>query len=622
MKKRFLLVIMVALLVASILPISAYAANSQQAAAVDYILKLEGKYHDVDGTGYDCVDLAKMYFRDIGGKTPTPIGIAANYANSAYDYTLPEGWVRMYYSNGYRPQPGDVAVWSGNPGHVALIYDVHSESNTIDCMEQNSYTQNKAKKHTGYNASVPICYIVPTFNQSASGAEVRTDRWGYLPGETVSIIASSSGMNFFTSRVEDAGGKTVFTGYSETTYVSFIPEKVGVYTVFISACKDWEHYQNATCNFIVGEPVLIPEGDYFIETALSQGMVMDVAGGSKAPLANIQIYTKNNTAAQKFHISKDGNYNLITNVGSLLAMDIADNTIMGQVSLIQQTINNTDYQRWRFFDAGDGTLYIQSAFGPFLDVKHAATANATGIWSFPFNGSTAQKWKLISTNIEYTPIKTAVYDGHTYALYDNEDSWFVCKAFCESLGGHLVTITSSDEQAFIQQFIDYGSKDAYWLGLTDFDAQGIWRWESAEPYFYANWCANEPTNSTIDGDREAFAEIRKSYSYGWNDVVNSNYGNKGFILEIDNTSPAVSVGVTNLDESTVITATPNNAEDGSTAVFAAYRDNKLIDVQTKTYVGESITVTTTADYDKIKVMLLSGNKTMTPLCPACVYEKE
>lgn len=177
MKKRVLAMLLCVCLMVGMLPITASATNSQQTAAVNYILSLEGKAHDVDGTGYDCVDLAKMYFRDIGGRSPKSIVIAANYAKTSYDHTLPDGWIRKYYSNGYRPQPGDVAVWSGNPGHVALIYAVHNGSKyTIDCMEQNSSTQQKAKPHTGYDASKPICYIVPTFNQHSHSYNASTHK--------------------------------------------------------------------------------------------------------------------------------------------------------------------------------------------------------------------------------------------------------------------------------------------------------------------------------------------------------------------------------------------------------------------------------------------------------------
>lgn len=38
---------------------------------------------------------------------------------------------------------------------------------------------------------------------------------------------------------------------------------------------------------------------------------------------------------------------------------------------------------------------------------------------------------------------TAQYNGHTYKRFDESMSWKDAKAYCESIGGYLATITSS-----------------------------------------------------------------------------------------------------------------------------------------------------------------------------------
>ncbi len=41
----------------------------------------------------------------------------------------------------------------------------------------------------------------------------------------------------------------------------------------------------------------------------------------------------------------------------------------------------------------------------------------------------------------------AVYEtGHRYQLFDYSMSWTDAESYCESIGGHLVTITSAEEQ--------------------------------------------------------------------------------------------------------------------------------------------------------------------------------
>ena len=135
---------------------------------------------------------------------------------------------------------------------------------------------------------------------------------------------------------------------------------------------------------------------------------------------------------------------------------------------------------------------------------------------------------------EYKPVRTEVYNGHIYELYDYEMSWSFAKDLCKNMGGHLVTINSADEQEFISQFINRGGKASYWLGATDFQtADGLYHWVTEEPFEYTNWASGEPSSTGTSGTKEHFAEIRKSYSMKWNDVNNINKTDKGFILEVE-----------------------------------------------------------------------------------------
>ncbi len=39
-----------------------------------------------------------------------------------------------------------------------------------------------------------------------------------------------------------------------------------------------------------------------------------------------------------------------------------------------------------------------------------------------------------------------IWNGHTYKIHDLAAAWPEAEAYCESLGGHLVTITTDEEQ--------------------------------------------------------------------------------------------------------------------------------------------------------------------------------
>ncbi len=180
-KKTFM-----ALLVFSfIVPFSVVASaldngEYDQTSALKYVLSLEGKHIDTDNHSYDCVDIAKAYFRDVGGKPVVSLAAlcgspyAYNYADPISDGAIPVGWIRCYYSQGYIPQPGDVAVWKANTGiagkmgHVAIVTEVkkNGEKYQIKYLDQSTGSQKCASVCKNYlDASNPSCYIVPTFNQ-------------------------------------------------------------------------------------------------------------------------------------------------------------------------------------------------------------------------------------------------------------------------------------------------------------------------------------------------------------------------------------------------------------------------------------------------------------------------
>jgi hypothetical protein len=74
----------------------------------------------------------------------------------------------------------------------------------------------------------------------------------------------------------------------------------------------------------------------------------------------------------------------------------------------------------------------------------------------------------------------------TFVLhFDKSMTWSEANEFCESQGGHLVTINSEGEQRFIENLIARGSKNFYWLG-GDAGQNRQFRWVTGEPMNYKN----------------------------------------------------------------------------------------------------------------------------------------
>ena len=84
------------------------------------------------------------------------------------------------------------------------------------------------------------------------------------------------------------------------------------------------------------------------------------------------------------------------------------------------------------------------------------------------------------------------FNGHKYKLIVEEMSWPEAKTYCESLGGHLVTITSEEENNFVNSLINKSTM----IGLSDADEEGNWKWVTGEALTYTNWAKNEPNNQS------------------------------------------------------------------------------------------------------------------------------
>lgn len=112
-------------------------------------------------------------------------------------------------------------------------------------------------------------------------------------------------------------------------------------------------------------------------------------------------------------------------------------------------------------------------------------------------------------------------NGHYYKVFSGPNSeypqltWEEAKLACEQLGGHLVTITSSEEQDFIESLDSTTciGEWSVWIGLSRPEGTGPWTWITGEPYEYTHWADTEPS-----GDGSCVAMRTKNYGYGWNDA--------------------------------------------------------------------------------------------------------
>ena len=94
-----------------------------------------------------------------------------------------------------------------------------------------------------------------------------------------------------------------------------------------------------------------------------------------------------------------------------------------------------------------------------------------------------------------TPVMTGFtnqqnYNGHSYYRSTGSMTWTNARQACLNMGGHLVTSTSLAENNFL-----FGLWPSGWIGLTDEQTEGVWKWVTGEPYSWSYWNDGEPNNA-------------------------------------------------------------------------------------------------------------------------------
>jgi len=85
-------------------------------------------------------------------------------------------------------------------------------------------------------------------------------------------------------------------------------------------------------------------------------------------------------------------------------------------------------------------------------------------------------------------------NGNEYYLISTP-SWTAAEAEAVSLGGHLVTIRSAEENSWVfDNFIGGRSFNSFWIGLNDAAVEGSFVWSSGEPVTYTSWNSLEPND--------------------------------------------------------------------------------------------------------------------------------
>lgn len=152
----------------------------------------------------------------------------------------------------------------------------------------------------------------------------------------------------------------------------------------------------AAQRFMVQRTDMFSNGTYSIRYAANSSFVIDVPGASDGNGVQMQLYQSNGTAAQRFRLKRvaENTYQIVSTVnGKALQMVKMSN---GSYQLQQRAAASSGDQQWKLLLAADGTIQLapKANTGLRVDLSSNSVQNSTPIVVYTSNNSAAQKWKM------------------------------------------------------------------------------------------------------------------------------------------------------------------------------------------------------------------------------------
>jgi hypothetical protein len=146
-------------------------------------------------------------------------------------------------------------------------------------------------------------------------------------------------------------------------------------------------------------------------------------------------------------------------------------------------------------DAGDaGDAGVQDAGPAATDASAAGEPDAT-----PSGLDASTPPSEPDASPPPAPCPGLVFEGSCYEFFGEVVSWTTAEQRCIDWGGHLASVESLEEDAFIGAWpalLGIGALDGsgLWLGGTDALSDGDFRWWDDRPLGYAGWAGDQPNN--------------------------------------------------------------------------------------------------------------------------------
>ncbi|XP_072526156.1 uncharacterized protein [Salminus brasiliensis] len=120
--------------------------------------------------------------------------------------------------------------------------------------------------------------------------------------------------------------------------------------------------------------------------------------------------------------------------------------------------------------------------------------------------------KTLSKEQKLHSDKWRTFNSSYYYFSTVGKNWSEARQDCRARGADLVIINSRKEQEFILNKINYG-----WIGLSDAEKEGQWKWVDGSPLTTAFWRTGEPSDHEGKENCAVVSKLDQTQNF-WNDV--------------------------------------------------------------------------------------------------------
>ena len=103
---------------------------------------------------------------------------------------------------------------------------------------------------------------------------------------------------------------------------------------------------------------------------------------------------------------------------------------------------------------------------------------------------------------------------HCYLWGGERKNWTAAEDFCHGEGGHLATVKTNATMEFVLEGLAKRNLDWAWIGGSDMEKEGVWKWTDCTPWEAEFWAPGQPDNT--NNNQDCLTQVHRS---SWNNGV-------------------------------------------------------------------------------------------------------